>query len=29
MGVVEYVRVKPINPYGTIGHNLYYTYDLP
>ncbi|MCT2576902.1 MULTISPECIES: hypothetical protein [unclassified Mesorhizobium] len=28
MGVVEYVRVKPINPYGTIGHNLYYTYDL-
>ena len=28
MGVVEYVTVKPINPYDMVGHNLYYTYDV-
>ncbi|MET2830287.1 hypothetical protein [Mesorhizobium shangrilense] len=28
MGVVEYIRVKPINPYAMVGHNLYYTYDV-
>lgn len=28
MGVVEYIRVKPFNPYAMVGHNLYYTYDV-
>ncbi|TPK96220.1 hypothetical protein FJ934_09805 [Mesorhizobium sp. B2-4-12] len=28
MGVVEYIRVKPISPYAMVGHDLYYTYDV-
>jgi|GEM_PF-4391660 len=28
VGVVEYVRVKPVSPYAMAGHNLYYTYDV-
>lgn len=28
MGVVEYIRVRPISPYAMVGHNLYYTYDV-
>ena len=28
MGVVEYIRPAPVNPKFTVGHGLYYTYDV-